>query len=95
VNLFDRVADKRKQDKKDGKQDTEITELKKRIDDAEKQREEHARRIGSGDLRDSMSQGGPMIRREYDRDFSRLGPRFAQGDGKQFPQCSETFLTSR
>lgn len=33
------------------------------------------------DLRQSLGHGGPMVQREYDRDYARLGPRFAEGDG--------------
>ena len=32
------------------------------------------------DLRDALAASGPMIRREYDRDYARLGARFAEGD---------------
>ncbi|CAK7272767.1 hypothetical protein SEPCBS119000_005298 [Sporothrix epigloea] len=32
------------------------------------------------DLRDALAASGPMIRREYDRDYARLGSLFAQGD---------------
>lgn len=32
------------------------------------------------DLRDALAASGPMIRREYDRDYARLGAPFAEGD---------------
>ncbi|CAK7268682.1 hypothetical protein SEPCBS57363_003219 [Sporothrix epigloea] len=32
------------------------------------------------DLRDALAASGPMIRREYDRDYARLGAAFAEGD---------------
>ncbi|CAK7219440.1 hypothetical protein SBRCBS47491_003844 [Sporothrix bragantina] len=32
------------------------------------------------DLRDALAASGPMIRREYDRDYARMGSRFAKGD---------------
>ena len=33
-------------------------------------------------LRDSLTESGPMIRREYNRDFARFGDKFAIGDCK-------------
>ena len=32
-------------------------------------------------LENSLSQGAVAVRTEYDRDFARLGERFAVGDG--------------
>ncbi|CAK7230420.1 hypothetical protein SCUCBS95973_007567 [Sporothrix curviconia] len=32
------------------------------------------------DLGDALAASGPMIRREYDRDYARMGARFAEGD---------------
>jgi hypothetical protein len=80
INLYERVGEKRKQDKKDHRQDDKIKELEKRIDEKEKEKNDHARK--AQDLRDSLGNGGPMIQREYDRDYARLGPRFAHGDCK-------------
>ena len=33
-------------------------------------------------VEESLARGPPRIQSEYDRDFSLLGPRFAQGDGQ-------------
>ncbi|KAK4211322.1 hypothetical protein QBC37DRAFT_442189 [Rhypophila decipiens] len=37
-------------------------------------------RIRDDDLRDSLGQGGPMVKREYDRHYAAMGPQFAEGD---------------
>lgn len=36
-------------------------------------------------LEASLKYGGPSIKEAYDRDFRRLGPTFARGDGQYLP----------
>jgi len=91
VNLYERVGQTRKQIKKDGKQDDKITELEKRINEKESQRQHHANRADQ--LQESLSNGGPMVKREYDRDFGRLGPRFAEGDHITQTQLQSQVIT--
>jgi hypothetical protein len=79
INLFDRLAETRKQHKKDRGQDSKIKELEKQVDDIEKKKKEPRR---DDDLQNSLAQGGPMVRRQYDQNYQRLGPQFAQGDGE-------------
>jgi hypothetical protein len=76
INLYERVGEKRKQLKKDTSQDDRIKELEKQVKEKEsksKAREE--------DVKTSLVKSGPMIQNEYDQNFQRLGPKFAQGDG--------------
>ena len=76
INLYERVGEKRKQLKKDTTQDDKIKDLERQIKDAEaksKTKEEDAKK--------SLVRSGPMIQNEYDQNFQRLGPKFAQGDG--------------
>jgi hypothetical protein len=80
INLYDRVGEKRRQKKTDNSQDTKIKELEERVSNAAKWKEERDRK--EMDLHRSLGQGGPMIRQEYNKDLARMGPRFAQGDGK-------------
>jgi phosphoenolpyruvate carboxylase len=80
INLYDRIGEKRKQHKKDSGQDAKIKELNKHMEELEKEKTEHQRRADT--LRDTLSNSGPAIQRQYDRDFRRLGTRFAEGDGE-------------
>jgi hypothetical protein len=82
INLYERVLDKAKQSKKDAGQDARITELQKKLDEKNKaiERPERPERR-SDQVHDSLSRGGPIVGREYERNFARMGPRFAQGDG--------------
>jgi len=74
------VAERRQQKQRDSGQDAKIQELERRADKARTERDEHRKK--NQDLRESLEHGGPMIRREYDQDFKRLGSRFAEGDCK-------------
>jgi len=78
VNLYDRVGERRKQKKKDSGQDTKLKELEQRLNETEKKKKEHAK--NEEELRHSLEHGGAMVRKEYNRDVARLGPRFAEGD---------------
>jgi predicted RNase H-like nuclease (RuvC/YqgF family) len=80
INLVERVADKRKQGKRDKGQDERITSMQKQLEEMETKYNEKDK--SEGELKRSMQKSGPMIQQEYDRDYERLGPRFAQGDGK-------------
>jgi hypothetical protein len=84
LGLYERVGQKRKQQKTDSKQDTKIQELEAQV----KKAEENSKKKSSGNnqksrpdaVEDSLERSGPMIKREYERDFARLGDRFASGD---------------
>ncbi|EPE10555.1 hypothetical protein F503_05650 [Ophiostoma piceae UAMH 11346] len=93
IGLYERVRDRHIQHKKDTGQDGKIKELERRADAAdrarrraEREKNEHvkgrSRSLGwdEQDLRDELAASGPMIRREYDRNYSRFGSRFAEGD---------------
>jgi hypothetical protein len=78
-----------KQKKRDSAQDGKIKELEKRVDEAQKQSPNNR----AQDLKGSLVKGGPMVRQEYDRDFQRLGPRFAQGDCMTLSSSQRRILT--
>jgi len=94
INLFDRVNEKRRnrhQKKLDKSQDKRIKDLERRVEEKEnggdrqgpdRQPERQPERIRDDDLRGSLEQGGPMVKREYDRHYAAVGPRFAEGDCK-------------
>ena len=79
INLFDRLEETRKQHRKDRIQDSKIKELERQVEDVEKKKKEPRR---DDDIQNSLAQGGPMVRRQYDQGYQRLGPQFAQGDGE-------------
>jgi len=82
INLFERVGEKRNQKKRDKSQDDKLKELEQKLNNSQNQNQNNNRGPGrrEQDLQHSLQDGGPMIRREYDRDYARLGPRFADGD---------------
>ena len=96
IGLYERVSERRKQKHTDSGQDEKIKSLEKRLDDSEANRNNQSRqdddgpprrggsqsRYGDDYLRNSLQRSGPMIRREYDQDYARLGSRFAEGDRK-------------
>lgn len=84
INLFERVGEKRDQKKRDKGQDEKLKELEAKVLETEKREKEGGRGGGrrQQDLHHSLEDGGPMIRREYDRNYARLGPRFAEGDSE-------------
>ncbi|KAH8887128.1 hypothetical protein GQ53DRAFT_693458 [Thozetella sp. PMI_491] len=91
INLYDRVSEKRKQANTDRGQDDKINALEKRLNDSENARKGRGQR--GEDLRDSLEAGGPLIRREYDRDYGRLGARFAEGDLLTQTQLQSQIIT--
>jgi hypothetical protein len=80
INLYDRVADKRKQHRTDHGQNERINALEQRINNAETSAKQPKKE--TKDLRQSLQSGGPMIQREYEQDYARMGRRFAEGDCK-------------
>jgi hypothetical protein len=91
INLYERVGEKRRQIKTDKGQDQKIKDLEKRIEDSEKKKSSPPR--NEDDLRHSLEYGGPMIRREYNNDLARLGPRFAEGDAITQNQLQSQVIT--
>jgi hypothetical protein len=77
ISLFERLAETRKQHRKDRGQDSKIKELEQQVEDLENKKPRR-----DYDVHDSLAQGGPMVQRQYDRIYQRLGPQFAQGDGE-------------
>jgi hypothetical protein len=92
INLYERVGEKRRQIKTDKSQDTKIKELEKRLDDEEKKKKNGHQR-NEEELRQSLEYGGPQIRREYNTDLARLGPRFAEGDAITQNQLQSQIIT--
>jgi hypothetical protein len=86
MGLYDRLDAKRKQKKVDSGQNDKIVSLEKQIKEIEEKSQKRGggRRDREDELRDSLQLSGPMIRREYERDFARLGDRFATGDCELF-----------
>jgi hypothetical protein len=83
MGLYDRVDSKRKQKKVDVGQDDKIKGLEKLIKDNNENTQKMLKDKDSEKehaLRNSLTESGPMIRREYNRDFARFGDRFAKGD---------------
>ncbi|KIW07213.1 hypothetical protein, variant 2 [Verruconis gallopava] len=80
MGLYERLEQKRKQKKVDTGQDDKISQLQKQMKEIEERSEKNARRVREDDLRESLQESGPLIRREYNRDFARFGDRFAMGD---------------
>lgn len=81
LNLYDSISERRNQNKRDKGQDQRIKEIEKRL--GEDDNAKNDRRKSGNDLRDSLEYSGPMVRREYDQHFARMGPKFAQGDSKR------------
>lgn len=81
MGLWDRVSEKRKQNKKDTKQDGEIKKLREQVEQAEKRSKEREDQPGRrDDVGNNFQQSGALIQREYDEGYGRLGRRFAIGD---------------
>ena len=80
INLFDRIAETRKQHKKDRGQDSKIKELEKQVDDIEKKKK--GAQTGRRPSRTHWPKAGRWCERQYDQNYQRLGPQFAQGDGE-------------
>jgi hypothetical protein len=80
MGLYERVDQKRKQKHVDLSQDDKIKALEKRIKESDERTEKKINGAREDALRGSLQDSGPMIRREYNRDFARFGDKFAQGD---------------
>lgn len=83
MGLWDRVQDKRSQNKKDTRQDDEIKQLREKVEKAEernRERDDQLRR--RDDVGNVFQQSSALIQRQYDEGFGRLGNRFAVGDSK-------------
>jgi hypothetical protein len=89
MGLWDRVNDRRKQKKTDGKQNDEITKLRERVEEAEKRANERQLQLRDrpDDLGNNFQMSSAMIQRQYDEGYGRLGRRFAMGDGKCGALC--------
>ncbi|KAI0197453.1 hypothetical protein EV127DRAFT_11273 [Xylaria flabelliformis] len=93
INLWDRMSERRKQQKKDAKQDDEIRKLKEQAAQAEGSNQKRGNEDGrrphqsKDDIEDeeealsrSLERSEALIRREYNNGAGRLGKRFAVGD---------------
>ena len=80
MGLYDRLDQKRKQKKVDTGQNDKIENLQKQIKEVEEKASKRGRSNREDELQDSLRESGPMIRREYNRDFARFGDKFARGD---------------
>lgn len=89
LGLYERVGQKRKQKKTDGAQDAKIKELEAEVKKNQERGKDNQKKITDGNVQQSLGESGPMIRREYDRDFARLGDGFARGDCKLALDCRE------
>jgi len=92
MGLYETIAKKRHQRKRDTGQDEEIKKLKERVEAADKREKERdddrddGRRRGSprlgprDEFAESLDRSGAMIQRQYEQGYERLGRRFAVGD---------------
>lgn len=96
INLYDRVIEKRKQNRLDKGQDAKIRELEQRVNDAhsrQPRRQPGQGAIGCSDVRDSLERGGPTVQREYDQHYAQLGSRYAEGDTTAQLQLQSQLIT--
>lgn len=97
MGLYESIAKKRAQRKRDYGQDEEIKKLKEQVEKTEKRerereqedRKDHRRasppRSGDrDDFADSLDRSGAMIQRQYEQGYERLGRRFAVGDSTSY-----------
>lgn len=75
-NLYERLSQK----KKDGAQDDAIKKLEVKFDELSKKKESGEQK--KDELKESLDSSGPIIKKEYDIGYDRLGRRFAVGDSK-------------
>ena len=92
MGFWDKVKDRRKQQRRDTTQDDEIKQLKSRVDSFEKQgrgRDRDERSVSrsradsdwsSDEVGYSFEKSGALIRREFDDGYQRYGQKFAVGD---------------
>ncbi|KAK0716247.1 hypothetical protein B0H67DRAFT_610807 [Lasiosphaeris hirsuta] len=93
INLYDRVAEKRKQNKLDNKQDQRIKDLERRVSRDDDRPQPGRQQIAPDDVRASLNQGNTVVQREYDEHYARLGPGFAQGDTTSQLQLQSQIIT--
>ncbi|KAK3360340.1 hypothetical protein B0T25DRAFT_535415 [Lasiosphaeria hispida] len=93
INLYDRVAEKRKQGKLDKKQDQRIKDLERRVSRNDDNRPPKRQQIDPDDVRASLNQGNAVVQREYDEHYARLGPGFARGDTTSQLQLQSQIIT--
>ncbi|KAF2495453.1 hypothetical protein BU16DRAFT_439451, partial [Lophium mytilinum] len=91
MGLYEAIAKKRQQRKRDTGQDEEIKKLKEKVEKAEKSdkrdrdRDDSRRRPSPrggprDEFSDSLDRSGAMIQRQYEQGYQQLGRRFAVGD---------------
>jgi len=78
--LYERLAQKRQQKHVDKGQDSEIKKLRDEVEELSKSRKEEPPQRRRDELEDSLDRSGPLIRREFDENYSRLGRQYAIGD---------------
>ncbi|KAF2421040.1 hypothetical protein EJ08DRAFT_597888 [Tothia fuscella] len=94
LGLYERVGAKHKQKKLDDGQTEKIKKLEAEMKKLEESSKKPApKQIEDGHVKDSLGASGPLIRREYDRDFAQLGPRFAHGDAITQTQLQGQVIT--
>ncbi|KAF2802171.1 uncharacterized protein BDZ99DRAFT_210698 [Mytilinidion resinicola] len=90
MGLYEAIAKKRQQRKRDSGQDEEIKKLREKVEKADKrddrERDDSRRRRPSprggprDEFSDSLDRSGAMIQRQYEQGYQQLGRRFAVGD---------------
>lgn len=84
MGLWDRVKEKRRQQRRDTTQDDEIKKLKEQVERSERREREKNRAIERGldrdDVANSFQRSGALISREFEDGYQRLGQQFAIGD---------------
>ncbi|PSN61513.1 hypothetical protein BS50DRAFT_152984 [Corynespora cassiicola Philippines] len=88
MGLWERIAEKRNQKKRDTKQDDEIKKLREAVERTERRSKENERNRDRDrdrgrepdNLGYNLERSGAMIQRQYDEGYGRLGRRFAEGD---------------
>lgn len=81
IGLWDRVKDRRRQNRRDTTQDDEIKKLKAQVEASTAAiREQSSRREARDEVGDSFQRSGALIRREFDNGYERYGRDFAVGD---------------
>ena len=91
MGLWERIAEKRNQKKRDTKQDDEIKKLREAVERTERRSKENERNRDRDRGREpdnlgyNLERSGAMIQRQYDEGYGRLGRRFAEGDSESFP----------
>jgi len=82
LGLFERIDQKRKQNKTDADQDKQIKELAAKVKADEEREKKRKSEPDNEHIQKSLGGSGQLIKREYDQNFERFGDRFARGDRK-------------